>query len=600
MRPRRGAYLLIFFLALSCQAGYCGDIWVSPAGNDHSCGDRSAPLQTLHQALRLAREWRRLADPRISGGIHIYLTGGTYYLSEPLFIRPEDSGSETSPTIIEGDDSETAVLSGGLRVTGWQKAGRYWKAFVPKSGGRPITVRQLWSNGRKCPQSCQFEGTKMERMLQFDKSSRTITIPTPSQLLQEGDFSQMELMVHQRWAIAYLRVKDYTVEGDCTVLRFHEPESRIEFEHPWPQPVIGGSFGSSSFRLLNALPFLDHPGEWYHDYSSGTLYYMAPEGEDPNNMEMVVPMTSTLVEITGNRNDRVSNIIFRHVGFEYAAWNRPSTHGHVTLQGGFPIIDAYKLQQEGLPWAPHLENQAWITRPEHAFGITYAHHIKIDGCRFRHLASTGLDCVTGVSDLTINGNEFTDIGGNAILCGSFGDGVSEVHRPYPLAKDDTSYTQRISITHNRITDATNEDWGCVGIGCGYVRDVEIAQNLVDKVNYSGISVGWGWTSHDTGMRNNHIYGNTVRNFALQLYDAGGIYTLSAQPGSTITDNVIDLRGEAPYATNDRGFYIYLDEATDGYTIDGNWCPEAYFGDNKPGPSVVWKENGPNVKLMKNR
>ena len=600
MRPRRGAYLLIFFLALSCQAGYCGDIWVSPDGNDHSCGDRSAPLQTLHQALRLAREWRRLADPRISGGIHIYLSGGTYYLSEPLFIRPEDSGSEVSPTIIEGDDSATAVLSGGLRVTGWQKAGRYWKASVPKSGGRPITVRQLWSDGRKCPQSCQFEDTKMERMLQFDKSSRTITIPTPSQLLQEGDFSQMELMVHQRWAIAYLRVKDYTVEGDCTVLRFHEPENRIEFEHPWPQPVIGVPFGSSSFRLLNALPFLDHPGEWYHDYSSGTLYYMAPEGEDPNNMEMVVPMTSTLVEIAGNRNDRVSNIIFRHVGFEYAAWNRPSTHGHVTLQGGFPIIDAYKLQQEGLPWAPHLENQAWITRPEHAFGITYAHHIKIDGCRFRHLASTGLDCVTGVSDLTINGNEFTDIGGNAILCGSFGDGVSEVHRPYPLAKDDTSYTQRISITHNRITDATNEDWGCVGIGCGYVRDVEIAQNLVDKVNYSGISVGWGWTSHDTGMRNNHIYGNIVRNFALQLYDAGGIYTLSAQPGSTITDNVIDLRGEAPYATNDRGFYIYLDEATDGYTIDGNWCPVAYFGDNKPGPSVVWKENGPNVKLMKNR
>ena len=134
MRPRRGAYLLIFFLALSCQAGYCGDIWVSPAGNDHSCGDRSAPLQTLHQALRLAREWRRLADPRISGGIHIYLSGGTYYLSEPLFIRPEDSGSEASPTIIEGDDSETAVLSGGLRVTGWQKAGRYWKASVPKSG----------------------------------------------------------------------------------------------------------------------------------------------------------------------------------------------------------------------------------------------------------------------------------------------------------------------------------------------------------------------------------------------------------------------------------------------------------------------------------
>jgi hypothetical protein len=96
------------------------------------------------------------------------------------------------------------------------------------------------------------------------------------------------------------------------------------------------------------------------------------------------------------------------------------------------------------------------------------------------------------------------------------------------------------------------------------------------------------------MRNNHICHNQVTNFALQLYDAGGIYTLSAQPGSEISYNVIDKRGIAPYATNDRGFYIYLDEATDVYTIDGNWCPEAYFGDNKPGPDVVWKQNGPYV------
>ena len=97
------------------------------------------------------------------------------------------------------------------------------------------------------------------------------------------------------------------------------------------------------------------------------------------------------------------------------------------------------------------------------------------------------------------------------------------------------------------------------------------------------------------MRNNRIHHNKVSNFALQLYDAGGIYTLSSQPGSEITNNIIEGLGEAPYATNDRGFYIYLDEATDGYTIDGNHCPEKRFGDNKPGPSVIWGTNGPDVK-----
>ena len=73
-----------------------------------------------------------------------------------------------------------------------------------------------------------------------------------------------------------------------------------------------------------------------------------------------------------------------------------------------------------------------------------------------------------------------------------------------------------------------------------------------------------------------------------LYDAGGIYTLSNQPESQITNNTIKALGEAPYATNDRGFYIYLDEATDGYTISGNKCDAPKFGDNKPGPKVVWK------------
>ena len=52
--------------------------------------------------------------------------------------------------------------------------------------------------------------------------------------------------------------------------------------------------------------------------------------------------------------------------------------------------------------------------------------------------------------------------------------------------------------------------------------------------------------------------------------------------------------DAPYATNDRAFYIYFDEATDGYTVENNWCPETRFDLNQPGPNNVWKTNGPTV------
>ena len=59
-------------------------------------------------------------------------------------------------------------------------------------------------------------------------------------------------------------------------------------------------------------------------------------------------------------------------------------------------------------------------------------------------------------------------------------------------------------------------------------------------------------------------------------------------------NRIEHLIEAPYATNDRAFYIYLDEATDGYTMENNWCPTERFDSNRPGKKNVWKNNGPQV------
>ncbi|MBO5686088.1 MAG: right-handed parallel beta-helix repeat-containing protein, partial [Alistipes sp.] len=191
---------------------------------------------------------------------------------------------------------------------------------------------------------------------------------------------------------------------------------------------------------------------------------------------------------------------------------------------------------------------------------------------------------------------FRNIGGSALLVGSFGEGATEVHIPYHQIGSEEGFCSHIAITDNRISNVTREDWGAVGIGCGYVRDTEIAGNHLDKMNYSGIAVGWGWTKHDTGMRNNRIVGNTVQNYARQLYDTGGIYTLSNQPDSYIENNLIYKPYPAPYATNERGFCIYLDAATDGYTIRNNWCEiDNSFGFNNPGPAVRFEgKNGTKV------
>ena len=585
---------------------FAGEIYVSLQGNDKNPGTKEAPFNTLNRAIKQAREWRRLNRPEVSGGIYIRLEEGVYAQRNSLFLRPEDSGTSDSPTVICAVDGAHPVISGGVAVTGWKRGCNHpaipeklrqkiWSAEAPLIGNRRVEPRQMWVNGHKVQRAAQFPDGGLEQMIDFNPEEQTITIPVsqnvnPKRLQNAG---QLEMIVHQRWAIAILRVKSIDVKDGQAVVRFHEPESHLEFAHPWPQPVIGGEKGNSSFCLTNALELLDQPGEWFQEYPSGTIYYYPQADENMETAEVIIPALETLVTIDGTLSRPVKHIQFNGITFAHTSWMRPSYQGHVTLQGGFPLLDAYKLQEPGLPEKAELENQAWITRPETAIRVRGAEHIDFKHCTFRHLSSTGLDYEWAVTASSVEECQFTDIGGTALLVGAFPDGGFETHIPF-IPADVRELCSHITIRNNIISNVTNEDWGCVGIGTGYVRNMDISHNEVCHLNYSGICVGWGWTSLESGMCNNRIEANYVHHFARRLYDAGGLYTLSNQPGSVMRNNRIEHLIEAPYATNDRAFYIYLDEATDGYTMENNWCPAERFDSNRPGKKNVWKNNGPQV------
>ena len=585
---------------------FAGEIYVSLQGNDKNPGTKEAPFYTLNRAIKQAREWRRLNRPEVAGGIYIRLEEGVYAQRNSLFLRPEDSGTPDSPTVICAVDGAHPVISGGVAVTGWKRGCNHpaipeklrqkiWSAEAPLIGNRRVETRQMWVNGHKVQRAAQFPDGGLEQMIDFNPEEQTITIPVsqsvnPERLQNAG---QLEMIVHQRWAIAILRVKSIDAKDGQAVVRFHEPESHLEFAHPWPQPVIGGEKGNSSFCLTNALELLDQPGEWFQEYPSGTIYYYPQAGENMETAEVIIPALETLVTIDGTLSRPVKHIQFNGITFAHTSWMRPSFQGHVTLQGGFPLLDAYKLQEPGLPEKAELENQAWIIRPETAIRVRGAEHIDFKHCTFRHLSSTGLDYEWAVTASSVEDCQFTDIGGTALLVGAFPDGGFETHVPF-IPADVRELCSHITIRNNFISNVTNEDWGCVGIGAGYVRNMDISHNEVCHLNYSGICVGWGWTSLESGMCNNRIEANYVHHFARRLYDAGGLYTLSNQPGSVMRNNRIEHLIEAPYATNDRAFYIYLDEATDGYTMENNWCPTERFDSNRPGKKNVWKNNGPQV------
>jgi hypothetical protein len=596
------ALLLIVALTGSVLAA---EIWVSPNGSDKNTGTQQQPLATVAMALRKARELRRLNDVSIKGGIHIMVEKGLYQLSEPLFIRPEDSGTADSPTIIEGADKGEAILSGGIHINGWKKlegnisglplnvAGKVWVAEAPLDGDEIMNFRQLWVNNIKATPARETDAPLMSRILSWDHQTQTCWIPKPA-AFDTLHIKGVEMFIHQWWAIAILRVKSAKVAGDSVRLSFYQPESRIQSEHPWPAPWISKKTGNSAFYLSRSVQFLNQPGEWCLDMEHRKIYYIPRPGEDLSTATVTIPVLENIIKIEGTIDHPVSYISFKNIGFQHSSWLRPSKAGLVPHQDGMYMLDAYKLKIPGTPDKKSLENQAWVGRPAAAIEVAYAAHTTFEGCRLEHLASTGLDYQRGTHDDEIKGNLFKDIGGTAILAGVYSDEAQEVHLPYnPTDKREICNNDRIE--NNLVTDATNEDWGCVGIGAGYVKGITIAHNEVCDVNYTGISMGWGWTKSANAMSDNHITANKIHHYARNMYDVAGIYTLSAQPGSVISNNYVDSIYKAPYAHDpEHWFYLYTDEGSSYITIKNNWCPAEKFLKNANGPGNVWESNGPQV------
>ncbi|WP_207535195.1 L-rhamnose mutarotase [Desertivirga arenae] len=584
-------------------SGFSAEIWVSPTGSDVNPGTKEKPLAHIDIALRKARELRRLADPSIAKGITIYLKSGLYQLEETLFIRPEDSGTPSSPTIIQSASENKAILSGGMQVKGWRKAGdvaglpaaaagKVWEAEAPLIGDEILNFRQLWVNNSKAVRSKNTQGDLMERILSWNKKDETCWIPKPKAGL--SNIKGMEMFIHQWWAIAILRVKAAEVKGDSVKLSFYQPESRVQSEHPWPAPWISKETGNSAFFLSNAIQFLDEPGEWYLDRRSAKIYYWPRQGEIMSSADVRVPALETLVRMQGTIDRPVSNVFVKGISFQHATWLYPSKNGLVPHQAGMYILDAYKLKIPGTPEKKSLENQAWVGRPASAVEVSYANNTAFENCRFEHTASTGLDYKVGTNNNKIVGNLFKDIGGTAILVGKFSDEAQEVHLPYNPA-DEREVCSNELISNNLITDATNEDWGCVGIGTGFVRGIKIHHNDISEVSYSGISMGWGWTKAINAMRDNSIIANRIVRYGKHMYDVAGIYTLSAQPGSVITENCVDSIYKAPYAHDpNHWFYLYTDEGSSYFSVKNNWTTTDKYLQNANGPGNVWENNGPQV------
>ncbi len=558
-RKNNGGLLRLLAIGVclaGCEFASGKTIYVSPAGNDDAPGVKESPLATIARARDVVREQRKTGP--LTEPVTISLAAGRYELTEPLTLTARDSGTPDCPVTYRGAEGEKVVISGGRRITGWQKGhDNIWTVNLPKVKQGENYFRQLFVDGRRATRARTPDRSNknyawgvLDHKLGGGLDWQYIDVE-PDKVRQWNNLSDVEIVVFKNWASFHKRI--YKVEPQ---------KGRI-----WPAPPHVGYSGGNRprrgtyFFLENALEFLDQPGEWYLDRRKGLLYYKPLPGQDMNAVEVIAPSIPHILKLQGSETKPVQYVKFENISFMHNSYLL-AAQGHHGRQACF--------RYGGDPWNGLPATVQW----------EYAENCTVSGCEIAHCGGNGIELRAACRNNIIQGNAVYDVAGNGVGVG------------YRTEEKTVPTTNRIA--NNHIRDCGAVFLGACGVWSGLARETVIEHNLIEDLPYSAISIGWVWNDAPSVVRDNLAAWNKIQNVLCEVSDGGGIYTLGYQPGTVIRDNHIFNIRRGPYAHAAPNNGIFLDEGSKGYLIERNLIHDTVgktvrHNQNSPG-GHLWKGN----------
>ena len=536
-------------------AAATGTLYVAPDGNDSNPGTIAQPLRTVGKARDLVRGM----TTGMTSDITVYLRAGTYPQTTTLTFSNADSGQNGHFVKYMAYAGEQPIITGGQPVTGWTASSN----GIYTASGITAPFRQLYVNGVKAiraraPNLGSNGAFAFNRLTGADNTAQNIQVAS-SEVSSWNNFTKVEMHIMTGWGDSTVRLASSTTTGNTAYLKIQSPESTILFTRPFPH--LGGQFGGFTkhcYYFENALELLDQPGEWYLDESKGVLSYKPRSGEDMSKATVVAPEVETVMSIAGaSTTSQAGYLWFQGITFSDSTYMRPSQFGFLDGQAG-----QYNLTAT-------TDNKQTVGRPSAGVSVMNANHIHFERNIFTQMGATGLDFVSGTHDDMIIGNVVTDVAGNGISIGKFtASDTTEYHVPYNPT-DTNEICTNDTIKDNYIHNVTTEFQGATGIAAGYPKQLDIEHNEIAYVNYTGVSVGYGWTKTVNAMSNNYVNYNNIHHVTQVMADGAALYTLSnQQPASQMEYNFIHDYQTSQWADyGDQG--IYLDEQTSGYTVAHN-------------------------------
>lgn len=522
--------IVIAFFVASCSKSQ-NQFFVSPTGNDANSGTAKMPFLSLQKAMDELPE-------NTSGTSTISLLDGIYSINKPLVVSADKFRNPDFHVIIKAAKGAKAVISGGERITEWKHLeDGVWEAPVNTS----VNPQELFVGDKRCTRA-RFPNTGYLRVKRVGEDRRT------NFFFEKGEFpvplstKDAELVLLHDWSISRIGIKEIDLEANQLTAVDTIGTKTLDFfrldgweEHP-------------RYFLENDRAFLDAEFEWYFDSESAKIFLKLPADQNPQDMEISVPVSEGLVLLTGSKENPIKNVVFDGITFKHSAWDTPSM--------GYCGIQACHF--DGRP------DKHWNVVPA-AIITEWAENILFDNCIFKNMGGSGLWFSTGSKSCSVRNSVFIDIAGNGIMIGEGQNRKVNGKSWWQETPEDVAIGN--SVEDCKITQCGARFFGAVGIWCGLSAETNIKDNHVYNLPYTGISVGWMWSPVSTPCRENSVDGNHIHDVMNVLSDGGGIYMLGLQPGSKLVNNNIhDVRINAGRAESNG---MFLDEGTTDVLVANN-------------------------------